>query len=406
MIQIIISRKQNPTRFKAKCFLSCLIFGFCFLTVLNACASNDQLTQTDINTRIIRRTTTAEPEEHALKGQLFIHDSIGIQQIQLTDNTSDYLLTTNADRSDWRASFAQNKKYLAYSIKNGNRAELWYTSLPQWQPERLLVVNDVDFDIATPLWSVNDRYLLFILSVIEEGEVTDETIDFRTYVIDTKTMELVHQPFWSGDCFTLAPSPQTSQLAIWCDQVLEIENTKQFLVLELNEDPWMTQQTPQPLTEKCFPRRCVWTSDGEFVAYIEDDYPQLLFSVSVNDPTPIQLDDKRTDYAYGFPLWSTDRQNLYYTGACVNNFQKPSVMSVADQEIIWCISDTSNRGKFGNVSVVPVSWSPDSQFLALPIAPKLENEILILDITTQHEHSRISNLDDIVLDMVWTDDFD
>jgi Tol biopolymer transport system component len=406
MFQIIISRKQNPTSFKAKCFLSRLIFGLFFLIVLNACALNDQLTQTDINTRVISIKTTTEPEEHALKGYLFIHDSIGIQQIQLTDNTSEYLLTANADWTDWKASFSQNKKYLAYSIKNGNGAELWYTSLLQWQPERLLVVNDVDFDIATPLWSVNDRYLLFVLSVLEEGEVTDETIDFRTYVIDTKTMEMVHQPFWSGDCFTLAPSPQTNQLAIWCDQVLEIENTGQFLVLELNEDPWMTQQAPQPLTKKCFPRRCVWTSDGEFVAYIEDDYPQLLFSVSMHDPTPIQLDDKHTDYAYGFPLWSPDGLFLYYTGACVNNFQRPSVMSVADQEIIWCIPYTSNRGKFGNVSVVPVSWSPDNRYLAVPITPNLENEILILDITAQKEHSRISNLSDIVLDMVWADDFD
>jgi hypothetical protein len=441
--------KQQLSRCKVKCFLSSLIIGSYFLIALNACALNDQSTQSitpitedsvtkpmpeeslpeyttipttlmetssppisdelipispqttqpDLSTRVISTTTATEPEARTLRGQLFIYDPVGIQQVTLADNTSEYLLTVDAD---WRASFAQNKKYLAYSVRNANGAELWFTPLPHWQPERLLVVNDVDFDFATPLWSVNDRYLLFVLSVIEEGEVIDETKDFRTYIIDTKTMELVHQPYWPGDCFTLAPSPQTGQLAIWCDTVSELEDTQEFLVLE-NGDPWVTQQTPQPLTEKCFPRRCVWSSDGEFVAYVEDDYPQLLFSASVHNPRPILLDDKHTDSAYGFPRWSPDGQLLYYTGACVNGFQKPSVMSVADQEIIWCIMDTSNRGEFGNVSVIPVSWSSDSRYLSILIAPNLETEILILDITTQQEVSRISNLGDAVLDMVWVD---
>ncbi|HRQ42642.1 MAG TPA: hypothetical protein PLD25_32415, partial [Chloroflexota bacterium] len=93
-----------------------------------------------------------------------------------------------------------------------------------------------------------------------------------------------------------------------------------------------------------------------------------------------------------------------HTGACVNGFQNPSVMSVANQEIIWCIMNTSNHGEYGSVSVVPVSWSPDSRYLTIPIAPHLETEILILDITTQQEFSRISNLDNVILDMVWVDD--
>ncbi|HRQ42240.1 MAG TPA: hypothetical protein PLD25_30340 [Chloroflexota bacterium] len=358
--------KQQLSRCKVKCFLSSLIMGSCLLTALNACALNDQSTQSitpitedsvtkpepipeeslpehttipttltetsslpipdelmpispqttqpGLSTRVISTTTATEPEAHALRGQLFIYDPVGIQQVTLADNTSEYLLTVDADWPDWRASFAQNKKYLAYSIRNANGAELWFTPLPHWQPERLLVVNDVNFDFATPLWSVNDRYLLFVLSVIEEGEVIEETKHFRTYIIDTKNMELVRQPYWSGGCFTLAPSPQTGKLAIWCAEVSELEETQEFLVLELNEDPWLTQQPPQFLTEKCFPRRCVWSSDGEFVAYVEDDYPQLLFSASVHSPTPIQLDDKRTDSVYGFPHWSPDGQFLYYTG--------------------------------------------------------------------------------------------
>ena len=442
--QITKTLKQRPFRCKVRCFLSCLIIGSYLLVAFNACTLDDQSTQSttipeksmpehtiiptiltettslpaldeavsippqtaqpDIGSEVISTTMPTEPEAHALSGHLFIYDPVGIQQVTLAGNSSEYLLTVDADWPDWRASFAQNKKYLAYSIRNADEVELWFTPLPHWQPKRLLVVNDVDFDFATPLWNVNDRYLLFVLSVIEEGEIIDETKDFRTYIIDTKTMELIHRPYWSGDCFTLAPSPQTGQLAIWCATVSTLEDKQEFLVLELSGDPWLTQQTPHPFTDKCSPRRCVWSSDGEFVAYIEDNYPQLLFSASVHSPTPIQLDDKRTDSIYGFPRWSLNGQFLYYTGACINNYQKPSVMSVANQEIIWCITDTANRGEFGNVSVIPVSWAPNSRYLAILIAPNLETEILILDITTQQELSRISVLNDAVLDMVWVDD--
>ncbi len=442
--------RQLYSRFKAKGLLTFLSISSCLLIVLSACTLENQSTQNASPTEwnsltetipeslpeytvvptimmetsalptvdmssstptqlaqshsspwAISTTITVEPEANALNGHLFIYDPVGIQQITLEDNLSKYLLTVDADWPDWRASFAQNKKYLAYSIRNTNGVELWFTPLPHWQPERLLVVDDVDFDFATPLWSVNDRYILFDLSVIEEGEITDEVKVFRTYIFDTKTMEFVHQPYWSGDCFTLSTSPQTGQLAIWCDTMSGLENIPEFLILEMSGNPQLTQQTPQPLTEKCFPSRCAWSSDGEFVAYVEDDYPQKLFSVSVHNPAPINLYDKYTNSIYGFPYWSPNRQLLYYTGACVNGFQKPSVMSVASQEIIWCIMETSNRGEYGSVSVIPVSWSPDSHYLSIPIAPNLETEILILDITTQQEVLRIANLASIILDMVW-----
>ena len=456
--QVMKVLKQRPSPSKATCLLMFLAIGLCLLVTLNACALDTQSTknmtpvaedwstetalppedplsvntptpsiltgtvsspildkptlippqtlQPDSGTRVIGSTATAESETRDIRGHLFIYDPVGIQKVTLADNTSEYLLTVDADWPDWRASFAQNRKYLAYSIKSPAGTELWFTLLPHWQPELLLVVDDVDYDFATPLWRVNDRYLLFDLSIIEEGEIIDEIKSIRTYIIDTRTMELVTQPYWPGNCSVLAPSPQTGQLAIWCDKISELQEAQEFLVLELNEDPWLTQQAPKPLAEKCFSRRCVWSSGGESVAYVEDDYPQLLYFTSVNDPTPIRLDDKRTDSDYGFPLWSPDGQFLYYTGACVNHFQKPSVMAVASQEIIWCITDTSNRGEYGSVSVVPVRWSPDSRYLAIPITPYIETEILILDISTQQDVARIAKPKPkyVILDMVWVND--
>lgn len=201
-------------------------------------------------------TPSPQAEIQRLAGQLFIYDSVGIQQISVRDGSADYLLTAENDWLDWATSFAQNKKYAVYWIKRGNETELWFTSLPQWQPQLVLKIDDIEYDFATPLWAVNDRYLLFKLSVMDNSGQLEEVKTIRTYILDTVTMELVSQPYWPGDCFLLAPSPQTDQLALWCSKIQEPNNTEEFLVLELNETPWLTPQSPELLTDSCYFAKC------------------------------------------------------------------------------------------------------------------------------------------------------
>lgn len=54
--------------------------------------------------------------------------------------------------------------------------------------------------------------------------------------------------------------------------------------------------------------------------------------------------------------------------------------------------------------VTVVTWSPNSNFIAIPIMPDFEEEILIFDVLAQEEWGRISNLGGMILDMVWVDE--
>ncbi|MEW5985315.1 MAG: hypothetical protein AB1791_01630 [Chloroflexota bacterium] len=354
-------------------------------------------------------TPTLEMETRDVTGQLFMADLAGIQQVALSDGTSEYLLTEEDDWLDWGASFAKNQKYLAYWIRRADGTELWFTPLPQWQPERILVLDiDVEYDFAGPAWGVNDRYLLFNLFVRDNSGPLEDFKTIRTYVIDMETMGLVSQPYWPGDCFILAPSPQTGQLALWCQQAQAQGGSQEFLVLEPDEAPWSTPEAPEPLIDNClFMAVCDWSQDGEFVAYVvTEDSPDSLFYASVDSAIPVRLDDKRTD-SPTFLAWSPDTRFLYYAGACGEiGIQCPNVMSVADQKVIWRTKKDGNRGDLGLVFVDNLVWAPDSRHIAITTSGNInmvEFQVIIFDILNQQEISRITT-NGIVLDMVWVDD--
>lgn len=379
-------------------------YGYQFTSTPILDTPKSNASQATLTPRPVNGTMTSDSDgAKELAGQLFIYSLEGIRRITLLDGVVENMLQIEKGYSEWGARFAQNQKYLAYWIKTENTTELWFTSLPTWEPERLLIIEDMDYDFATPLWGVNDRYLIFSLAESVEEISTGNIKTLRSYIIDIKTKELVNPPYWEGDCSKLAPSPQTGSLAIWC---YKEDNDKEFLVLEQNINSWVSHQMPEFLSENCITyAKCAWSRDGQLVAYVGiGNYPQPFYYSTVNDPIPIRLDDTQTDI-YSFPLWSPNSQYLYYSGACVEGgAQDPIILSVLNQNIIWCVWHSSSHGDYGYMAVSTVSWSPNSRFLAIPITPHIKEEILVLDIFTQSELTRISNLDGIILDMVWVND--
>ena len=51
-----------------------------------------------------------------------------------------------------------------------------------------------------------------------------------------------------------------------------------------------------------------------------------------------------------------------------------------------------------------VTWSPNSNFLAIPIFPDIKDEILIFDVISQKEWGESLTMDSYIGDMVWVDD--
>ncbi len=363
-----------------------------------------------LETEVISLTVAPTPlsEGQNVSGKLFVFDSTGIRQISLVDNTSEYLLTAQNDWLDWGARFAQNEKYLAYWIKADLSTELWVTSLLHWQPERVLEIDDVEYDFATPLWGVNDRYLLLDLAILDKSGPLEDVKTIRTYVIDMETRELVNQSYWPGNCAILATSPQTAKLALWCYMAEEETSLREFLVLESEGIPWTTQLSPESLTNNCLIlATCAWSQDNRFVAFVATEhYPESLFYAEVSDPLPIQVNDKQTE-SYSFPGWSPDSQLLYYSGVCVDGtIQCPNVASVTDQEVVWRAKNNSNQGDFGIISVDHAVWSPDSLYLAMPVlgGANADEQILIISVMTQAEVLRLPNMGSKILDLVWLGD--
>lgn len=338
-----------------------------------------------------------------IAGSLFLYTPTSIQKIAIADGEREYLLSEQDDWLDWGADFAKNSKNAVYWIRYNGETEIWFTQLPEWAPELLLKLKEIEYDFLTPMWGVNDQYLLINLSVVDNSGPLEDIRTVATYIIDMQTMQLISSPYWPGDCSILAYSPQTNDLALWCYQLRAESDSQDYFVLEPNADPWLTQQVPETLIDDCLIYLvCAWSHDGEHVAYVvTEKYPQLLFYTPVNDDMPIHLDDELSR-SYSFPAWSPNNQFLSYAGACEDGgIQCPNVMSILDKEVVWRAKDGNNQSEMGNFSPKNLVWSPNSRYLAIPTLD-LGPQIIIFDLITLQEIGRVSS--DVVSDMVWVMD--
>lgn len=343
--------------------------------------------------------TPVEP----VSGRLVMADATGIRSFPLPDGESSYLLHREATWLDWEADFGLNKGRVAYWAKYTDHSEVWAASLSgEWRPERVAVVN-LEFDAQYLNWAVNDRYLLFTAYTLDESSILEDYIAIGTYIFDVQAQQLVVDGYWPGECMILAPSPQTGQVALWCDGA-EIAPTqpRQYLVLEPEASPWMTDQAPEPLIDNCHPAMCDWSADGEYVVYIvEKGVPHPIFYMWVDRVMPVRLDDGQTT-APSFPLWSPDSQYFLYTGACLVGLDTcPNVMSIEDQEVLWRTMD--QRRDEGLQFFHPFVWSPDSRYLALSAFDLLKggNLFVLQDILAGQEVGRVRVGDNQILDAVW-----
>lgn len=338
-------------------------------------------------------STAVEP----VSGRLVMADDTGIRSFPLPDGESSYLLHREAAWLEWEADFGLNKGWVAYWAKYADHSEVWTTSLSgEWLPERVAVVN-LEFDAQALNWVVNDRYILFSVFALDESSILEDYIVIGTYIFDVQTQQLVVEEYWPGDCLILAPSPQTGQVALWCDRAeSDPAQPQQYLVLEPEASPWMTEQAPEPLIDNCHPAMCDWSADGEYVVYIvERGRPHPMFYTPVDQVAPVRLDDGQTDWPM-FPLWSPDSRYVFYTGLWL------SIISVKDQQVVWWTPMGWRRDL--NLHLwESLAWSPGSQYIALSASNLSDsgNLFMLQDILTDKEVGRVHVGDNLILDAIW-----
>ena len=335
-------------------------------------------------------------------GRLLVTDDTGIQEVLLPDGNSRYLLHKEEDWVEWGARFGQNQKTLAYWMAYENRREVWLSPLyGDWKPKRILIIED-DFDgWLMGNWAVNDRYLLTSAAILDDSSPLEDYIIVRTYIYDIQEDEFVAEPYWPGACMTLAPSPQTEHLALWCSQSEDTSHPR-YLVLEPETSPWIAEQTPQQLSEDCHSLLCAWSADGNYVAYIIDEHvPESLYYSTVGTPMAVHLKDDENDFLRS-PLWSPNSAYILYFGASMNRPNPyTKISAIGTPEVVWRGVDTSEELglDFRELAV----WSPDSRYIARAAFSFLEDKNLIVleDISIGREVGRVNTGLNPITDMIW-----
>jgi hypothetical protein len=80
------------------------------------------------------------------------------------------------------------------------------------------------------------------------------------------------------------------------------------------------------------------------------------------------------------------------------------IISIPDQKIIWRAKNNYNKGEIGNISIDQIVWSPNSLYIAIPVAMEtnsgIERAIIIFDVVAKREVMRILDVNDL-LDLTW-----
>lgn len=346
---------------------------------------------------------TTEALSNTPSGWLLMSDPVGIRQIKVPDGKWEYVLRKSENWLKWGANFSENKELLAYWVRYSDRNEVWVTSLSRWQPERVLLVEE-DIDLGA-IWAVNDRYILSQLTVVDNSGPLEENKTVRTYIVDMNTGSLVNDPYWPGSCNVVAPSPSSGKLSLWCIQA-DPDTTPQYLVLESETAPWVTEHPPDIIIDNCISNAvCAWSADDRYIAYIvQSSIPEPLYYSPVSGFAPVHLEDEQSEHI-SFPLWSPDSQYLYYVGGCAAlGISCPNVMSIKDQRVIWRAEDSSGQDLgLDAMWVTNVSWSPNSRYLAIPgyKSSRGGDLFVLFDVLNQENVGQVYAGTDILGDTVW-----
>jgi len=342
----------------------------------------------------------------ALSGWLVLADRTGILQKSLADEKTEYLMRPDADWIEWGARSSTDRTQVAYWVQYADRGEIWLTSLDKWQPELALSVEEpIELDTD---WAVGDRYLLGRQFFFEETGLLDEYKIARTYVIDVETGGLVTGEYWPGGCTTLAPSPRTGYVALWCTP-LDMDGAVTYLVLEPEADPWLSEQAPDTLIDNCLLQPvCAWSPDGNYLAYVVDESdPDQLYYTLVYNFAPVHLADEGTDFI-AWLRWSPHGQWLHYSGIgdCAENRSSCLiVMSVQDGRLVWRADNNLAANSGSELWFVEHGYWLSDQHMAFYGTDSVfdDGRVLIMDIVLGREVGYIDIGEGFVWDMMWVE---
>jgi hypothetical protein len=347
-------------------------------------------------------TPTSTPTPVPISGSLFIAAEEGFLKESLESGEQSYLLEYQADWLNLRASFSPGNEQVVYWVKTDEASELWTTPLSSWAPERLLYLPGTDYVNVQYYWLNTERHLFVHFFAIDDTTGVLE-VPVASYIIDLSEKTVLSRPGWYGICTVLAVSPQTNHLSTWCPMENEPSGQAPFLVIELDESVWISEDAPQiVLTERenwaDWNGMWQWSGDGKYVVYtiiglVDGEVRDTLYYSPTDRNEPVVLSDGRTD-GFGAHFLSPDGTYIAYEGICPNGIGCQLVMQTTTQDIVWTsqMVDPQNSSSGGYIY-----WSPDGRFFAR----NGDQGVMIIDIITKEV---VLQFDYFANAIAWLDD--
>jgi hypothetical protein len=203
-----------------------------------------------------------------------------------------------------QVTFANSANMLAYWT-NTMPGRLWVSDLDVTNPR--LVYTDTagiyPFDKVQLVWSPDDNHVIV--------ERNDRPTPAVIYHVLTGTTEP-----WPWICDTVATSPHTDRLALWCSSV----SGSRYAVIEWGGEIWYSNSAPTTQiaqrTDRT-PPTWAWSPDGQQIAFINQDGSQWHVSIAntagVQTNLPLAVDDPhRNLWEFARIQWSFQGQRLLF----------------------------------------------------------------------------------------------
>ena len=303
--------------------------------------------------------------------------------------------------------FANYKNSIAF-ITHGLPAKIWladinFENAKMIYEDKANLINDNT--LINFIWTPNDSQL--IIDILD-------SLDDMIYDLGSGKLEP-----WDYTCNTLAPSPRTEKIALWCSSNQAPES---FAVIDWEEGIWKSETRPEEIVISnpgdfgllfSYPV-WRWSPDGEKVAFYDplDIDGNLIIAEARGTQSKILPNSAfwKSDYFQKFPLqdnpieWSQDGGRLLVfspgdennycpskiieDGPLSGNYENIPCWTVIDVEtgkIIWHISDLRELlPSYEEYDFYQAAISPDGNKLSIYFNNHGIHALWVLDINTNH----------------------
>lgn len=324
---------------------------------------------------VVLKTPTPEPQPTPDESidwegqQLITLRNDGVYQLNLATNELEMIAPIVYKRDEEQllsaATFSYDGKKAIYWFPDGEGFQVWLVDIIDGSSQQLLSITNDNFTRADGEWHGQDRF--FELGIRGEGEYGVPMV-VQWYLFDILEGEIIGTATDRPGmriCHTIAVSPESNQVATWCSFDSQLEEQRQYFVIEIDGSWWQTTMAPEePLAVTHELREQIWSLNRNILLI-----PSGRNAVIVNIPgkSTHRLFDERDAYAqtFGSRLSPNGRLLGYNYEVCGAERFCAQVMDIESRTVLWDSTGLFSLPPNISWSAHVVAWSPDGRFFVV-----------------------------------------